>query len=252
MQSLASLAGGVAHEINTPLGALAANIDSTRRAVDALRDYLQTAKCASPVDERLERALRALDDTLPGMTAATGRIAEVVQALGAFARLDRAPITELDLHRSIDDALALLRRRMGEQIAVVRDYGALPPVRCHAEGMHQALLSVLCNAVQALEGEGTVSVTTRVEGERVIVRITDDGEGIAPEHLPRIFEPGFTTRPRGATVGAGLGLAIAYRTVEDHGGTIEVQSTRGAGTTVTIVLPLTPPELQTSEGGPSA
>lgn len=239
-QSLATLAGGVAHEVNTPLGSLRANIDSTRRAVDALRDYVQSAKCASAADERLQRALRVLDDTLPRMTEAAGRIGEVVQALGAFARLDRAPFTAIDLHQSIDVALELLRRKMGEAVEVVRDYGELPPVSCHAEGIHQTLLAVLCNAVQAVGTAGTITITTRTRDDRVTVRIADDGPGISPEHLPRIFDPGFTTRPRGVVVGAGLGLAIAYRTVEDHGGTIEVHSKQDQGTAVTIELPVKP------------
>jgi signal transduction histidine kinase len=244
-KSLATLAGGVAHEVNTPLGSLRANIDSTRRAVDALRDYVRNAECAAAADERLQRALRVLDDTLPRMSEATGRIEAVVQALSAFARLDRAPVTSIDLHQSIDAALELLRPRMGARAKVARDYGELPQVTCHAEGMHQTLLAVLCNAVQAIEGSGTISIVTRAEGDRVLIGIADDGPGIAPEHLPRIFDPGFTTRPRGVAVGAGLGLAIAYRTVEDHGGTIEVRSKQGQGTEVTIELPVRPRTLPT-------
>ena len=104
--------------------------------------------------------------------------------------------------------------------------------------MNQVYMNILQNAVQAIEGEGTIRIVTRVDGDRVVLQFHDDGVGIPETSLDKLFEPGFTSKPRG--IGTGLGLAIAYRTVEGHGGRIDVESTPGDGTVFTVRLPIEP------------
>jgi signal transduction histidine kinase len=112
-------------------------------------------------------------------------------------------------------------------------------VACHPGQLNQVFMNLLVNAIQAIEGEGTIRVRIGVEGGALRVDVEDSGSGIAAEHLPRIFDPGFTTK--GVGVGTGLGLAICHRIVEAHGGTIAVTSRPGAGSTFSLRLPLGPP-----------
>jgi len=97
-------------------------------------------------------------------------------------------------------------------------------------------MNLLTNAAQAIAERGTIFVRTRHEGDTVIISVSDDGKGIAPEHLDKLFDPGFATK--GVGVGTGLGLAIAYRIVSDHGGQIVAESEVGRGTTFTVTLPV--------------
>jgi len=110
-------------------------------------------------------------------------------------------------------------------------------VLCRPDAINQVFMNLLENAATAIEGEGRISVRTRLlAGDRVELVVSDSGKGIKPEHLERVLEPGFTTKPRG--VGTGLGLAIVKSTIDDHGGTIELTSRPGQGTTFRIELPL--------------
>jgi signal transduction histidine kinase len=123
------------------------------------------------------------------------------------------------------------------RITVTREYGRLPLVDCHPNQLNQVFLNLLVNASQAIAGDGEVVIRTRLgDGAReVVVEIIDDGSGIPPEHLSRIFDPGFTTK--GVGVGTGLGLSICYRIVQEHGGRIEVESTPGHGSTFRVMVP---------------
>jgi two-component system NtrC family sensor kinase len=116
----------------------------------------------------------------------------------------------------------------------------MPEAECYPGQLNQLFLNLFKNAAESLSGAGTVRVACRVlDDGRLQVVIADDGAGIAPEHLPRIFDPGFTTK--GVGVGTGLGLSICYRIVRDHGGTIDVDSELGKGTTVSVTLPRVAP-----------
>ncbi len=111
---------------------------------------------------------------------------------------------------------------------------SLPEVEHDSDQIHQVLLNLLLNALQAINGDGTITVTVKSAGQFAVVDVTDTGPGIAPEHLPNIFRPFYTTKGEGT----GLGLSLARRIVEDHRGKIEVTSTLGRGTTFAVLLPL--------------
>jgi len=233
MAALGDLVAGVAHEINTPLGAVASNTDLVGRALakvkDALGDASQHDRAAGFVDKAAQMADVSRE--------ACRRIGEIVRSLRNFARLDEAERKPADLHEGIESTLTLVAHLLKNRITVLRDYGQLPPVDCYANQLNQVFLNMLVNAAHAINGPGEITIRTRVRAaDTVTVEISDTGSGIAPENVPKIFNPGFTTK--GVGVGTGLGLAICFRIVENHRGKIEVDSTVGRGTTFRITLPI--------------
>ncbi len=233
MASVGRLAAGLTHEMHTPLGALMSNADMLRRCVARLQKIVERTPDSPELDKQVTAAAKLLDlQRLAG-----DRMKKILGSLRIFAHLDKAEIEEYDLHVGIDAALALLSHALRGRVEVKRDYGDLPQVLCRPDAINQVFMNLLENASTAIEGQGRISVRTRLlEGERVELVFSDTGKGIKPENLERVLEPGFTTKPRG--VGTGLGLAIVKSTMDDHGGTIEITSRPGQGTTFRLVLPV--------------
>jgi signal transduction histidine kinase len=239
MAALGNLVAGVAHEINTPLGALHSNVDIFIRTFDKIRALVSDPSTPAEVRENPEllKLIDAVDEVNTVSRMATRRIVNIVNSLRNFARLEEAERKDADLHEGIESTLTLVHHQMKNRIDVVKNYGEIPHIRCYPNQLNQVFMNLLVNAAQAIEGNGTITVTTRMResGGGVIVEVSDDGRGIAPENLSKIFDPGFTTK--GAGVGTGLGLSIVYQIVKDHGGEVEVESQPGVGTTFRVVLP---------------
>jgi signal transduction histidine kinase len=231
MAALGHLVAGIAHEMNTPLGSLQSASDTLARGVAKLRSAAGTIE-----DERTAIVLGVVADSGRVVTEAGDRIAAIVRRLRSFARLDEAERKEADLGASLDEVVALLQHEL-DGTTIVREYSEVGPVTCYPARLNQVFLSVIRNAAQALAGREPKRITLRVlaHGERVRVEVEDTGEGISPRDLPRVFDPGFTTR--GVRVGVGLGLSIAYQVVKDHSGEIAIESELGRGTIVRIDLP---------------
>lgn len=249
MAGLGQLAAGIAHELNNPAGFIYGNIDLIKGCLGQLELVLSIYDRASlPPDEAAElkitKAKIGYDELLPELRSMVDdclegaeRIRDVVQNLRLFSRIDDAECKRVDLHESIDSTLRLLSRYYGSgRIRLVRNYGKLPPVDCYAGQLNQVWTNLLVNAAQAIKGEGEVRISSSVEGEMVMIAISDTGSGIEPDKLNRIFDPFFTTKPVGE--GTGLGLSISYGIIEKHGGSINVESTIGTGTTFTVSLPI--------------
>jgi two-component system, NtrC family, sensor kinase len=243
LATLGMLIAGIAHEINTPLGALASNHDVVKRSLSRLHDIL--ADDVVDEDELVEvrKIVRALNGTLRVNDLAVERVLELVGSLRSFGRPDRAEVDRADVLQGIDAALALLRHRLGDAITIERDYEELPPIECFPVEINQVFMNLLLNAVQALEdhgdGRGVVRVRARRDGDGILVEVEDTGPGIPPENRERVFEPGFTTK--GARMGMGLGLLITRQIVDRHGGSIELRSDPGRGSTFSVRLPLSLP-----------
>jgi two-component system NtrC family sensor kinase len=230
MAALGLLVAGVAHEINTPMGAIHSNNDIMTRALAKVRQL------AGPEpDKEMVRLLDIMDEVCRNNDTATERIITIVRSLKNFARLDEAERKTVNIHEGIESTLTLLRHQLKNRIRIVKEFGDLPEIECFPNQLNQVFMNILVNAAQAIQDRGTITVKTASLGEAVEVSISDSGTGIPAEHLSKIFDPGFTTK--GVGVGTGLGLSICYKIVQDHHGRIEVESSE-AGTTFTITLPL--------------
>ncbi|MDD9965205.1 MAG: GAF domain-containing sensor histidine kinase [Myxococcales bacterium] len=240
LAALGELAAGLSHEMNTPLGAINAGVDVTGRVIGLLGEFLDDGAVPTEARRRLERALTAMEATGKASRSACDRVFSIFKTLRSFAKLDQADLQHTSLHEGLDTTVTLLSHRLGTHINVQRHYGDLPDVRCFAGEVNQAFLIVLTNAIDATTDRGTITVATRLDSggavPTAVVEIADNGAGIERSHLDRVFDPGFTTK--GVGVGTGLSLGIAYRIMEKHGGSIEIDSTPGQGTTVCLRLPV--------------
>jgi len=238
MAALGALVSGIAHDMHTPIGTITSNSDVLGRSLARFREILKAE--TTPEEFRnspdLKRVLGAMEETSRVNQLACDRIVGIVRSLRNFARLDEADVKTADLHEGIESTLTLVHHELKNRIVVKREFGKIPPVRCHPNQLNQVFMNLLVNASHAIADKGTITIRTFQEAEIVKVQIADSGSGIKPENLARIFETGFTTKQAG--VGTGLGLAICKKIIDDHHGSIEVQSTPGEGTTFTIGLPL--------------
>jgi signal transduction histidine kinase len=153
--------------------------------------------------------------------------------------MDRASAQRIDVRDGLESTLTMLHHKLKDGVEVVRDYADLPPIDAFAGELNQVWTNLIDNAVDAMDGSGTLTVRTRADGEWTVVEITDTGPGMRPEIIARAFEPFFTTKEVGK--GTGLGLDIARRiVVERHGGLMEIDSPGSGGTTIRVCLPARP------------
>lgn len=164
------------------------------------------------------------------------RIIQIVSNLRKFARLDESEWKRVDLREGLDDTLALVEHQTRGRVEIVKSYGEIPLVGCFPSQLNQVFMNLIVNAIQAVDDGGRIVVECFQDGPVVKVRVRDNGHGIAPEALSRVFDPGYTTK--GVGVGTGLGLSIAYRIVSYHRGTLGVESEPGKGSTFTVAIPV--------------
>jgi signal transduction histidine kinase len=194
----------------------------------------------------LESALRWLCYTVETETLlveigdSTSRISNLVDAAKQYSQMDRTPHQPTDLRAGLDATLVMLGGKIAPGVAVVKDYDPdLPKVPAYAGELNQVWTNLIVNALDAMAGEGTLTVRTRRDGDCALVEIADTGPGIPEDLLPRVFEPFFTTKPVG--LGTGLGLDVSWRiVVKRHGGDLRVTSSPG-DTRFQVLLPLAEP-----------
>jgi PAS domain S-box-containing protein len=178
----------------------------------------------------------AIRDEAEIVARSTHRISELVGAVKSYTFMDRAVEQEVDVHEGIENTLVILTNKL-RNITVRKEFDrSLPKVRAFGSGLNQVWTNIIDNAVDATNGQGTITIRTRRAGDRVVVEVADDGCGIPEGNVSRVFEPFFTTKPQGS--GTGLGLDIVWRIVTDeHGGTIEAESVPG-NTVFRVALPI--------------
>lgn len=241
MAALGNLVAGVAHEINTPLGALDSNNSVLRRSLDKLTADGELTS-ALERDPKAKKVVEGMDQLVRVNGTAIERIDGIVQSLRRFARLDRSERGQVDLRQEIENTLTLVRHSLEDRIRVHTSFADIPPLECYPNQLNQVFMNLLMNAIQAIDGDGDIYIDVEGDGEEIRVMVRDTGCGIRSENIARIFDPGFTTK--GVGVGTGLGLSIVHRIIEDHRGFIDVKSEQGEGTTFEVHLPLdatTPP-----------
>jgi two-component system, NtrC family, sensor kinase len=225
LASLGKLSATVAHEINNPLSGVL--------NLSKLMQRILTEEGIPP--ERLAE----FREYLSQVTRETTRIGRIVTDLLAFSRRSRPQISRADLNNIVQTTYALVAHKLelGEVEVEFNLDPDLPPITCDASQIRQLVMNLLLNGAEAIQGRGRIAIRTEglSDGRSVVMRVSDNGEGIPAEQLPHIFDPFFTSKEEGK--GVGLGLAVVYGIVEAHGGEIEVVSRPGEGTTFTVTLP---------------
>jgi two-component system NtrC family sensor kinase len=230
MASLGQLVAGIAHEINNPLSFVASHVYTVENWLNGIAAN-DGDTLSPPSRERLKKACVRIGDMAQGLD----RVKNLVVKLRTFSRLDEGDIQDADIHDAIDTVLLFLQHRITDRITVVTDFGPEKTLCCRAGQINQVLMNVVSNAVDAIDGRGTLTIRTRVDNDRYLISVQDSGKGIPAEQRQRIFDPFFTTKPVGE--GTGLGLSISYGIVQAHRGDIQFESEEGKGTTVTISIP---------------
>jgi two-component system, NtrC family, sensor kinase len=238
MASLGRLSAGIVHEINTPVGSILSNNEVILRSLDRIKILLSQAQASGGPPPA--KAMEILD-IVAGLAnvdkLACERISGVVRSLKTFARVSDHDRRKVDVNELVHHTLKLSNAVYRRQIAFVADLAELPPVECFPALLGQVLLNLVVNAAQAIDGEGTVTVRTRVEGSQIHIAVADTGQGIRPEDHGKIFRAGFTTKPIGE--GTGIGLALSREIVVDtHGGSIGFESEPGKGTVFNVRIPI--------------
>jgi two-component system NtrC family sensor kinase len=237
LASLGQLAASVAHEINNPISGVL-NLSMLMQRI-LKEDGIPAGRVAE------------FRKYLTQVTQETTRVGHIVSDLLSFSRRGKPQRTEADLNRLIRSTLSLVdhKLKLANMALELKLASSLPHVLCDAGQIQQVVLNLVLNAAEAMQahGAGTVTVETQAgeDGKSVVLSVSDAGEGIPPELLPRIFDPFFTTKSDGK--GVGLGLAVSYGIVQAHSGEIEVRSRPGEGTVFTVTLPL-----QSAEAKPKA
>ncbi|HEY3731678.1 MAG TPA: PAS domain-containing protein [Steroidobacteraceae bacterium] len=254
LESVGKLAAGVAHEINTPVQFVNDSVYFIRDAVQELLRLTErlgalagndpaNAAAVVTISSELpyfaEQLPRAVERSLDGLQ----RVAEIVRSMRELAHPDTPEMSEVDLNHVISNALVMTRAEYKYVAEVRTELSPLPPVRCHAGELNQVLLNLLVNAAHAITDvvgssgcKGQITVSTRVDGDAVLISVADTGGGIPESIRHRIYEPFFTTKELGR--GTGQGLAISHNiVVKRHGGSIDCDSQLGRGTVFHVRLP---------------
>ncbi len=259
MASIGQLAAGVAHEINNPIGFIGSNIEAlTDYMVDVsklLGQYQQFRKSIKESGQDLsddikkqlsdltefeeeidiEYLIEDIPELLNDCKDGTQRVARIVGDLKSFAHPGNDKQMLIDINAGLDTTLNVVYNEIKYKATVAKEYGEISMVEGFPQKLNQVFMNILVNAAQAIEEKGEITIKTLKEGTDVVVKISDNGCGISPEDVVKVFDPFFTTKEIGK--GTGLGMNIAYNIIEDHNGTIIVESEVGKGTTFTISLP---------------
>jgi signal transduction histidine kinase len=238
MAALGNLAAGLAHEINTPLGAISSNNELLEIAFEQVKESFAALKNQQTVENpsKLAENFSVIEDAIRTNRLACERLVRIVRNVRNFARLDEAVRQTADIHEGLEGTLTLLNHELKGRIKIVKEFGSIRPVECYPNQLNQVFMNMLVNAAQSIDGAGEIRIKTWEENDTLHVSISDTGRGMSPEVKARIFEPGFTTKRAG--LGTGLGLSICQKIIQNHNGQIDVESVPGHGSTFKIVLPI--------------
>ncbi|MBU0682311.1 MAG: hypothetical protein KKD73_12920 [Proteobacteria bacterium] len=251
MAAIGQVVAGVAHEINNNINFISGALPSMDRAIVDIRRLTDTfnAACLEPTAEKLQEVkavqkelgdneiFEALGILMTNIHEGVNRTTRIVADLRSFSRTDEQGYKVVDLHRSIDSTITFLNKDHLQHVEIIKNYGEIPPLSCLPDRLNQVFLNIMNNALYAMAPKGgTLTITTFRQDAQIHIRFSDTGTGISKEVLPKIFDPFYTNKDIGE--GSGIGLAISYKIIEQHGGHIEVTSEEEKGSSFELVLPV--------------
>jgi len=254
MASLGQLTAGIAHEINNPINFVSANVKPLKLDVEDIlsvikkyeelegsknleKDLLAIKEYKNSID--LEYVKEEVDILLSGIEDGAKRTAEIVTGLKNFSRLDETDIKQANINEGIESTLVLLKNLLTPNIKIIKELGDLPLIECLPGKLNQVFMNLFSNALYAIKKKGLefdqfLKITTLETADNVILVVEDSGIGMSEQVKHKIFEPFFTTKDVGE--GTGLGMSIVFKIIETHQAKIEVESTEGVGTKISIIL----------------
>ena len=254
LRAIGRLAAGLAHEVNNPLTFVLANLESLRESQQTIRRFVRKLRVGlasdgeiSPKsfeqlteDANLEEVIDDAADMLTDCYKGMHRIQDIARSLGTFSRADDEHAELIDVARVVDDACAMVFNQIRYRARLVKRFEPIPMIPAYPGQVAQALVNMLTNAVEAIDGgayeEHRIVVSTRFENDHVIIGVRDTGVGIDEGDRQRIFTPGFTTKAHDG--GMGLGLSLCKRVAEEHGGRVEVHHLPDQGTRFELAIPV--------------
>ncbi len=251
LASLGQLTAGLAHEINNPINYVSGNVSPLMRDFEDLEEILLLIlELRSELSETTKggRLLELMDELeievlifeikklLEGIENGTNRVRDLMSSLKNLSRQDDKAPVKMAINKIIRSTLSLIQPSIPHGIELKDHLTRIPMTYGNPGEISQVLLNIIDNALFAMHGAGTLTVSSRMAGDYMEIQISDTGSGISEENMRKIFEPFFTTKEVGE--GTGLGLAISHQIINKHGGHLQVSSERDVGTTFTISLPI--------------
>ncbi|MGR3218822.1 MAG: sensor histidine kinase [Candidatus Anammoxibacter sp.] len=245
---LAVLASGVAKEISNPIQSvksLLQYVEKSMGKVVATAKYWEDKTLPAPLFDEFKELLdqinfknliNSIDSKFASIKTGLERVSKVVDNLKTFSDSDERYVSKVDINKTIKESVEILSGE--ENLEFIAELQDIPLVECFANEISQSILSLMRNAVDAVDNNGIITISSLYDKkeDRVVVRIVDNGTGMSPEVLKQVFNPFFTTKPVGT--GTGMGLSIIDKVIKRHDGTIDITSRLDLGTTVTITLPV--------------
>ncbi|NVM03081.1 MAG: PAS domain S-box protein [Candidatus Helarchaeota archaeon] len=256
MASIGTLAAGVAHEINNPIGYIYNNLkillkynEKNKNFYTNIQELIEEhtkekiiiekfmkLKEDADIDYLFNDISSATEESIEGAE----KVIKIVSDLKSFARKEKPKMEIADINKGIEKTLNIVWNELKYKSEVVKEFGDILEIECDIKRLEQVFVNILVNAVQAIENRGVIKIKTFTKNNFIVIRISDTGKGIPKENVGKIFDAFYTTKEPGK--GTGLGLSISYKIIQEHDGTIDVESEVGKGTTFTIKLPVKKPD----------
>lgn len=242
MASIGVLTAGIAHEINNPINFISSGLTGMEMILNDVVSLLKQCRLKekdyglSP--ETINKSIENIPKLITAMRNGVIRTTEIVRSLRTFSRIESENKVKSDIYELIDSTLIILKNKYKNRINIVKDYAPIPHIYCYPSKLSQVILNLMINAMQAIEGEGEIVISTHLDekNEQLRLVIKDSGSGIPESIADHIFDPFFTTKEVGE--GTGLGLSIVHSIIEEHKGTIKCKSVVGEGTEFIIIIPI--------------
>ena len=239
MASLGQLVAGISHELNNPIGFIYSNSKQLKSYIEKIEKFIRVydGKEEKDKDSKIDIDNLMIDlhslihDTISG----SQMIKEIVDNLRNFSHLDEAKWKKVDIHKGLESSIKIMMPQFKRQLEIHKNFQASGIISCNPGQLNQVFLNILSNAAQAIDNSGNIWINTHDENDFLVIDIKDDGKGMPPNIRDKIFDPFYTTKDVGE--GTGLGLSISYSIIQNHNGTLSVESQVNKGSTFSIKIP---------------